>query len=219
LLFASVSQAIPNNAVPFVTVISPVSINPGSMGVTLTVRGVGFVAASKVVWNGTPLATTFVSAVRLTAVVPDTFDAAQGLGSVVVSSPAPGGGKSNLTLIPVAAVQASTTFLTVPTSSITVGMNPRGLVAADLNGDGIIDLTGDEHYAFILHRSPRGSGKGDAGRPDPRTGCFESRVQDSGLAVEPQCAPPDTPRGRTLGALCRAARLEIAEVGRDEGRA
>src|SRR5271169_945334 len=60
-----------NNPVPFVDIVSPVSITPGSTGVTLTVRGTGFVAASKVAWNGTILTTAFVDAQHLTASVPD----------------------------------------------------------------------------------------------------------------------------------------------------
>src|SRR6267154_2999014 len=45
------------NPVPFVDIVSPVSINPGAAGVTLTVRGVGFGSTSMVQWNGTPLTT------------------------------------------------------------------------------------------------------------------------------------------------------------------
>ena len=76
-----------NNPALFVDIVSPVSNNPGSTGVVLTVRGTGFVACSTVLWNGTALVTTFVSAEHQTAAVPDAFVAAVGLGSVIVTVP------------------------------------------------------------------------------------------------------------------------------------
>src|ERR1700733_12766603 len=75
-----------NNPVPFVDIVSPVSVNPGSTNVTLTVKGTGFISTSTVSWNATPLATTFISSTKLTAVIPDGFVAAVGLGSVLVTS-------------------------------------------------------------------------------------------------------------------------------------
>jgi uncharacterized repeat protein (TIGR01451 family) len=129
-----------SNPVPFVDIVSPVSITPGATGVTLTVRGTGFVGTSTVVWNGTTLATTFVSNTELTAAVPDAFVAAVGLGSVVVVSPTPGGGKSIATFIPVAAHESATAFPATATSSINVGHLPQGIVTADFNGDGKLDL-------------------------------------------------------------------------------
>src|SRR5271163_3409196 len=135
-----------NNPVPFVDIVSPVSVNPGTTGVTLTVRGTGFVATSTVVWNGTSLTTTFVSNKELTASVPNAFVAAVGLGSVVVVSPAPGGGKSGATYVPVAAHESATSFPATPTSSVSVGSLPQWIVTADFNGDGKLDLaTAMEH--------------------------------------------------------------------------
>src|SRR6202166_786891 len=80
------------SAVPFVDIVSPVSITPGSNGVIITIRGAGFVASSIVHWNGVALVTTFVNARELTAAVPDGLVAAAGLGTVTVSSRAPRGG-------------------------------------------------------------------------------------------------------------------------------
>jgi uncharacterized repeat protein (TIGR01451 family) len=129
-----------NNQVPFVDIVSPVSINPGSTGVTLTVKGTGFVPASLIVWNGTSLSTTFVNSKELTSSLPDTFVAAVGHGFVAVMSPAPGGGKSNVILVPIVAAEASTTFPSTPTSTVNVGSKPQGLVMADFNADGILDI-------------------------------------------------------------------------------
>src|SRR5271163_420881 len=143
-----------NNPVPFVDIVSPVSVNPGTTGVTLTVRGTGFVATSTVVWNGTSLTTTFVSNKELTASVPNAFVAAVGLGSVVVVSPAPGGGKSGATYVPVAAHESATSFPATPTSSVSVGSLPQWIVTADFNGDGKLDLAtannGDNTVSVLL---------------------------------------------------------------------
>src|SRR5271155_497495 len=81
------APAIPSNAVPFVDIVSPVSITPGSVGVTITVRGAGFVSSSVVHWNGTALSTTFVNAKELTATVPNSLVAAVGLGVITIVSP------------------------------------------------------------------------------------------------------------------------------------
>ena len=129
-----------NNPVPYVDLISPVSIAPGSTGVTLTISGTGFVAGSIVRWNGVGLTTTFVSAKKLTAAVPDTLVAAVGLGSVTVVSPRPGGGTSNLVYVPVASLETSTVFPASPSSTVATGTQPQGLVTGDFNGDGKIDL-------------------------------------------------------------------------------
>lgn len=120
-LFAS------NNPVPYIDLVAPVSIHPGTTSVTLTVLGTGFISTSVVKWNSTSLTTTFVSSKKLTAAVPDSMVAAVGLGSITVVSPTPGGGASNVYYVPVASQESSTTFPSTPSSSITVGNTPREL--------------------------------------------------------------------------------------------
>jgi len=138
--FSMPSACAANNPVPFIELASPISINPGSTAVTLTVKGTGFVSTSLIVWNRTSLSTTFVSSKELTSSVPDSFVAAVGGGSVSVLSPGPGGGKSNVILVPVAAAEVSTIFPSIPTSIVNVGTKPLGLLTADFNGDGISDI-------------------------------------------------------------------------------
>lgn len=75
------------------------SINPsgafvGSAAVSMTVVGGGFVPGSSVVFNGTSLATTYVSGGKLEATVPATSLGAAGDFPVAVSNPPPGGGVS-----------------------------------------------------------------------------------------------------------------------------
>jgi YVTN family beta-propeller protein len=83
-----------NNPAPTLTMISPNSATAGAAQLTMTVTGTGFVAASVVNWNGTGLATSFVSATSLTAVVTPTLLASAASASVTVFSPTPGGGTS-----------------------------------------------------------------------------------------------------------------------------
>src|SRR5271168_1947005 len=136
LLAGSVEAAI--NPVPYIQILSPVSVHPGTTGVTLTVLGAGFVATSVVKWNGIALTTTFVSATKLTAAVPDTLDAAVGLGSITVVNPP--SRTSNVVYFPVASAEAGTSFPSTPSSSVSVGGGPTGIVTADFNGDGKLDL-------------------------------------------------------------------------------
>ncbi len=83
------------SVVPTVAALSPSSIQAGAASTTITLTGSGFTSGATVVWNGTSLSTTYVSATQLTAVIPASSLATLGWGAVAVSSPAPGGGVSN----------------------------------------------------------------------------------------------------------------------------
>lgn len=76
-----------------ISAVSPSSLTVGASQVSLTVSGSGFVGASTVLFNGADLATTFVSASQLQAVVPGPVSAA-GDYPVTVRTPPPGGGVS-----------------------------------------------------------------------------------------------------------------------------
>src|SRR5260221_9685109 len=130
-----------NNPVPFVDIVSPVSINPGSTAVTLTVRGTGFVSSSTIDWNGKSLSTTFVNSRELTAPVPDAFVAAVGVGSVTVTSAVPGGGKSVAVFVPVAAMEGSIIFPSTSPLFVDVWAQPQGVLAAGFKAGGKTALT------------------------------------------------------------------------------
>jgi hypothetical protein len=83
------------NPVPALSLLSPATATAGGPQFTLTVTGSGFVAASTVNWNGSALATTYVSATSLTAIVPAANLASPTSANVTVVTPAPGGGASN----------------------------------------------------------------------------------------------------------------------------
>lgn len=82
------------NPIPAPTALSPNGAVKGDVGLTVTVTGMGFVSTSKVEWNGTALATTYVSSTNLTAAIPTADLAEDEMAQVAVSNPSPGGGVS-----------------------------------------------------------------------------------------------------------------------------
>ena len=116
---------------PTISGILPVFAGVGSAAFPLTVDGAGFTNSSTVMWGSTALATTYVSATRLTAQVTAPLVATQGNVSVTVETPAPGGGTSN----------ASTFSIVVPApvpsmSGIAPVMAVAGNAAFTLTVDG-----------------------------------------------------------------------------------
>jgi IPT/TIG domain len=79
--------------VPVLTALSPSSAVAGGAAFTLTASGGNFVAGSAVRWNGSALATTFVSATELRATIPASALASVTTISVTVLNP--DGGLSN----------------------------------------------------------------------------------------------------------------------------
>jgi hypothetical protein len=137
LVLVQVLQAA-SNPVPFIgQPLAPTSAKPGRLGLTLTIRGVGFVSGSVVQWNGQALPTTFVSAESVTAAVPASSLAQSGTGIVTVVNPTPGGGSSNLAFFEVTATTPSAIMFEKRTYTPT---NTNSLVAGDFNGDGKLDL-------------------------------------------------------------------------------
>jgi hypothetical protein len=128
------------NAVPLVNQpLVPTAVAPGGPSFTLTVNGTGFVSTSTINWNGTPLATTFVSSSQLTATVPAANIAKGSTASITVSSPAPGGGTSNVLFF---AVSAPTTlqFTSFPSNTGVGALDTTQPLAADFNRDGKLDF-------------------------------------------------------------------------------
>lgn len=56
-------------ATPQITVLSPTAISATADSVVLTVIGIGFVAQSQILWNGSALPTTFVDSQHLQATI------------------------------------------------------------------------------------------------------------------------------------------------------
>ena len=99
---------VPPNTPPVLSALTPNTVPAGGSDLDLTIQGANFgCAVSKAYWNGTPLATTYVSPTQLAAVVPAALTATPGTSSVTVVNQTPGGGTSapaafNVTGAPVA---------------------------------------------------------------------------------------------------------------------
>jgi hypothetical protein len=135
LSFLPMSASASGDPFPFIDSISPISVAPGGSDFTLTVNGTGFVNGTTVFWNNNPLTTTFVSAEQVTATVPGSYIASSGTGWIAVNSPTTT--LSNLVFLPIG---VSTPHANFANFTYPAGANPLGVVQADVNGDGKLDL-------------------------------------------------------------------------------
>ena len=125
-----------SNPVPATTSpLSPASAVIGTAPFTVTVNGSNFVNGSSVQWNGSALATTYVSATQLTATVPATDCTTTGTASVTVFNTTPGGGTSNAQTFTCNNPVPATTSPLSPASAI-VGAAPFMLT---VNGSNIVN--------------------------------------------------------------------------------
>lgn len=110
-----------NNPVPTLSAVASSKLVAGAGTTTINLTGSNFVPSSIVHWTAsgvtTNLATTFLSAGKLSAVVPAALTAKAGSASVTVSNPAPGGGFSGAQTV---------TIIGTPQLSVTVMNITRG---------------------------------------------------------------------------------------------
>jgi hypothetical protein len=92
-------------ATPSISSISPTSATAGGAGFVLTVNGGNFGSNSVVVWNGSPLTTSFVSGSQLTAEVFSTNIAGPDTAVVYVYNPT--GGTQTVGTSPVTATNSN----------------------------------------------------------------------------------------------------------------
>jgi hypothetical protein len=74
---------------------SPESVDAGGPSFTLTVTGTGFVASSRLLWNGSYMSTTLVNSTTLTGSVDSWSLSTPRTATITVSNPSPGGGTSS----------------------------------------------------------------------------------------------------------------------------
>jgi hypothetical protein len=113
--------AVPNPT-PTLTSLSPSQVFAGSPGFTLAATGTNFVAGATVLWNGVARQTTFVSAMRVEAAIPDTDVASAGTALITVENPAPAGGTSGaLTFTIQGGAAVPPTLASISPQSVTAG--------------------------------------------------------------------------------------------------
>ena len=83
------------NPIPVISVLDPGGVLGGGPGFNLRVSGANFVASSVVQWNGSNRPTTIFDSSTAEAQIPASDVASNGVASVTVLSPAPGGGSSS----------------------------------------------------------------------------------------------------------------------------
>jgi len=124
----------------------PAVIAPGGAGFNLTLNGTGFLPNATINWTfvsaGSPVATgSFTSPTcsntSCVVSVPSGTFSTPGTVIFTVVNPGPPSLTSNFVLLPVTSV---TTTVTVNRSDFAVGNNPVSVVAADFDGDGLLDL-------------------------------------------------------------------------------
>jgi trimeric autotransporter adhesin len=93
LLLTASKTATP---VPVSNSLTPATASHGAGNFILTVRGSGFVPGSVVTWNDKRFSASYVSGTAMKVYVPRAAIASAGKAAIVVSNPAPGGGKSNV---------------------------------------------------------------------------------------------------------------------------
>lgn len=136
------SIALAQNPVPLINQpLVPTATSPAGSTFTLTVNGTGFVSGAEVNWNGTPLATTFVTDSQLRATVPSANIANPATASVIVINPAPGGGASLPAFFEITNPVVSPTLVSYVQG--TMWANISSMVTGDFNGDGKLDLAFD----------------------------------------------------------------------------
>jgi hypothetical protein len=140
--------AAPQNPVPATTSISPTTMPYGSASFTMTVNGSNFISGSSVLFNGLAVATTYVSATQLTAVISPAVVTSGGNFNVTVINGPPGGGTSNaqtftvtlatttLSVLAVSGTYGGSVTLSATLTSGGSGVSGRS-ISFSLNGTGV----------------------------------------------------------------------------------
>jgi Abnormal spindle-like microcephaly-assoc'd, ASPM-SPD-2-Hydin/Beta-propeller repeat len=139
LVSSSIANPAEANPAPALTSFTPDTANAGGGAFTLTVNGSSFIPSSLVEWNGTALATTYVSATQLTAAVPASALANPGTAGVSVVTPGPGGGTTAILPFTIAAVTPPSNPAPVLTSMSPTTANAGGAAfTLTVNGSSFI---------------------------------------------------------------------------------
>ncbi len=137
---------------PSITSLSPDHVTAGAETFTLTMNGKNFVTTSTVRWNGTDLATTFVSPTQVTAQVTAELAATSGWVNITVNNSAPAGGTSGTLVFKVV---SQTPGVCVAAKNIALGesdSNNNGGPGSTNNIDTYSITTSDLHGPEFTYR-------------------------------------------------------------------
>jgi hypothetical protein len=155
LSIAVQSKTAAGNPVPLLNQpLVPSAVSPGGPQFTLAADGTGFLPTSTVDFNGTALATTFVTSEKLTAVVPAADIATAATATITVVNPSPGGGISNAVYFPVSTPEANVAFSSAKGSPLSIPAT-NYVAVGDFRGQGKPDLAvainGDRVYILLAN--------------------------------------------------------------------
>jgi hypothetical protein len=148
------------NPTPTLTALNPAQVLVGAGATTVTLTGTGFIGASTVNFDGTPLTTTFVSSTQLQASAPSSTLATAGTYTFTVGNPVPGGGTSAGATFTVANPLPS--LLSVSPNSMQAG---SGGFTLTVNGSGFVAASTIQWNGFPLGTTFNSSGSLTAAVP------------------------------------------------------
>jgi uncharacterized protein (TIGR03437 family) len=180
--------------VPVLTSLSPSGAKAGGAAFTLTVNGSGFVMGmtslmgpvpEAVLWNGTALSTTFVSATQLTAAIPAGDIASAGASQITVVNPS--GFASNALAF---TINSATPQITVTNdASFATQISPGSLVALFGNGNVLATAT-VSGFSLPLPTSSNGTSVTINGFPCPLVYVSPSQINlQAPMELQPGTAP------------------------------
>ena len=118
-------------------------------------------------WNNTPLTTTFFNGQQLAAAVPAAKIGTAGTASIKVLNPTPGGGSSNEIYFPVASPETDVSFFEPIGSPLPIRGGATYVAVGDFRGNGMPDLAvaQDGTYTYIFLANGDGTFNQAAGSP------------------------------------------------------
>lgn len=180
---------------PTLTSSTPSLVAAGAPNTVLTITGTNYFSTSIVNLNGSPLATTFVSATQLSATVSSTSVASAGTSQVTVTNPSPGGGTSASASLTVTVVASLVILATPQNGGPTDGPWQLIVAASDASGHSIASLQ-------ITLTSSDGTVNASLGETDP-TGAFLATI-----------SPPGTNTGQAVAVTAATgAQTAVINIG------
>jgi uncharacterized repeat protein (TIGR01451 family) len=148
-----------DNPVPVVSSFSPTTFSSGVSGVPLVIAGTGFVSTSSAQISGSPRPTTYVSPTQLSVALTAADIAAAGSLSVKVVNPAPGGGTSSDSSVPVSNPVPAGLVLTPSTGIVGAAATTITVAGSGFYSGSVVNVAGSpratkfvdtSHLTFVL---------------------------------------------------------------------